>query len=85
MRKHTVLTGILILVLSLVLSSGLGLAELSDAIEVVGVQVSPNVFNISYDEKWVTVHADIQYSEVATVTLTLDEDDVVDNSPYVRR
>ena len=40
---------------------------------IVGIKVSPHVIVIKSKSTWVTVHADIPYSQVAAGTVTLNE------------
>ena len=63
------------LVLSIVVLAGLvltGPAVIADGADEIDIQVSPGVISLASKAEWVTVHADIPYSQVAGITVTLN-------------
>lgn len=64
--------GVVACILALALSTGLVFAQLDD----LPIVVSPNVINLEAEGIWVTVHAEIPYSEVAATTVYLEDIEV---------
>ncbi len=69
MKKLWILT---IVLLMLVISGGLLVANTANAGEEFSITISPSTLVLSNTATWVTVHSNIPYDTVNTVTLTLN-------------
>lgn len=74
MLRTSVSVCVLLLVIGLF--AGMAVSQTGSSEVEVSIVVSPSTINIQSKGVWVTVHADIPYSEVADAIVTLDDVDV---------
>ena len=71
MKKWMVLASVLVSVMVMFAGIGAITADSESPIQGIEITVSPNTLNLASEGTWVTVHTDIPYGAVATLSLEL--------------